>query len=96
RDEVIGVAAWDPAPLQLLPNGPGGLFHGLYVLPVVRGQGVGERLMNAVYSEARVRRLPGLLIKAQRVSRDYFEHHQLEPLAANDSEYPWQFWKRLV
>jgi len=96
RDEVIGVAAWDPQPEQSLPNGQGGLFHGLYVMPIIQGQGVGEALMEAVFADARCRQTSGLLIKAQRVSRNFFEHHQMQALAANDSEYPWQYWKSLA
>ena len=96
KEEVIGVAAWDAAPAQSLPNGQGGLFHGLYVLPVIQGQGVGEALMEAVFSDARTLNTRGLLIKAQRVSRNFFEHHHIQPLAAHDSEYPWQYWKRLA
>ena len=96
KDEVIGVAAWDAAPAQSLPNGQGGLFHGLYVLPLIQGQGVGEALMEAVFSDARALKTRGLLIKAQRVSRNFFEHHRMQPLAANDNEFPWQYWKRLA
>ncbi len=96
KGEIIGVAAWDAAPSQSLPNGKGGLFHGLYVLPLIQGQGVGEYLMEAVFEDARALQSSGLLIKAQRVSRNFFEHHQMQSLAANDSEYPWQYWKQLA
>lgn len=96
RDEVIGVAAWDSAPSQLLPNGQGGLFHGLYILPIIQRQGVGELLMDAVFDDARRHQTSGLLIKAQRVSRNFFEHHQIQAIAANESEYPWQYWKQLA
>lgn len=96
RDEVVGVGVWDAHPGQSLPNGQGGLFHGLYVLPLIQGQGVGEALMEAVFSDARSRQTNGLLIKAQRVSRNFFEHHQMQALAANDKEYPWQYWKALA
>lgn len=92
--EVIGVAAWDAAPNKSLPNGKGGLFHGLYVAPAVQGQGVGKSLMDAVFKDARTRNISGLLIRAQRVSRNFFEHHQMQPLATNDHEYPCQYWKK--
>ena len=74
KDEVVGIAAWDATTSQNLPNGQGGLFHGLYVLPLIQGQGVGEKLMQAVFEDARARQVNGLLIKAQRVSKDYFAH----------------------
>ena len=94
--EILGIAAWDSEPTHPLPNGLGGLFHGLFVLPLVQYQGIGTSLMNAVFDEARKIRATGLLIKAQRVSRHYFERHNLPPLAATDDEYPWQYWKRLA
>jgi len=96
RDEIVGVAAWDATATQNLPNGQGGLFHGLYVLPLIQGQGVGEKLMEAVFEDARVRQVNGLLIKAQRVSRGYFAHQGIPALAANDGEYPWLYWKKLA
>lgn len=94
--EILGIAAWDSEPTHPLPNGLGGLFHGLFVLPLVQYQGIGTSLMNAVFDEARKIRTTGLLFKAQRVSRHYFERHNLTPLAATDDEYPWQYWKRLA
>mgnify|MGYP002870690723 FL=1 len=94
--QILGIAAWDSEPTHQLPNGHGGLFHGLFVLPLVQCQGIGTSLMNAVFDEARKTRTTGLLIKAQRVSRHYFERHNLTPVAATDDEYPWQYWKRLA
>lgn len=96
NDQIVGVAAWDQEALQNLPNGKGALFHGLYVLPLVKGQGIGSRLMSAVFAAASGQEASGMLIKSQRVSRDYFEHQSLEALAANNDEYPWQYWKRLA
>ena len=94
--EILGIAAWDSEPTHPLPNGLGGLFHGLFVLPLVQYQGIGTSLMDAVFDEARKIRTTGLLIKAQRVSRHYFEHQNLTPLAATKDEYPWQYWKQLA
>lgn len=96
KNEVVGVAAWDATLSKPSSTKEGGLFHGLYVLPIVQGQGVGEMLMEAVFADARKQKTPGLLVKAQRVSRHYFETHDLEALVANDSDYPWQFWKQLA
>ena len=95
RGEIVGVAVWDAEAATLLPNGEGGLLHGLYVLPLFQRQGVGRSLMDAVFALAAERNLPGLLIKAQRVARSYFEHQGFEIRAANEDEYPWQYWKRL-
>ena len=88
NDEIVGIAAWDAALSESLPNGLGGLFHGLYVLPVIQGQGVGESLMEAVFEHARFRGVNGLLIKAQRVSKGYFAHQGIPALAANEGDYP--------
>ena len=96
KKEIIGVAAWDAGLSQTLPNGKGGLFHGLYVLPLVQRQGVGERLMEAVFDDAKCHDVCGLLIKSQNVSRSFFESHKLPSLAANDNDYPWQYWKQLA
>ena len=96
KREIVGVAAWDATPSESLPNGQGGLFHGLYVLPLIQGQGVGESLMEAVFEDARILDVSGLLIKAQRVSKGYFAHQGIPALAANEGEYPWQYWKQLA
>lgn len=97
RGEIVGVAAWDANADCTLPNGKGGLFHGLYVLPLLQQQGIGRELMNAVFERAKDQNVPGLLVKAQRVSRSYFEHQEYSALVANDSnnngDYPWQYWK---
>lgn len=93
HSEVIAVAAWDPA--ACASEEAGGVFHGLYVLPVLQRHGLGRRLMDVVFESASKRGLPGLIFKAQRVSRSYFEHQGFELKAANENEYPWQYWKRL-
>ena len=93
--EIVAIAAWDADSTTNLPNGIGGLFHGLYVLPVVQRQGIGRALMDAVFAKAARKGLSGLLVKAHRFTRSYFEKHGLEVNASNDEEYPWQYWKRL-
>ena len=93
NSEVVGVAAWDGSSL---PDGRGGTFHGLYVLPLLQQQGIGRALMDDVFSRARANNVPGLLVKAQRFSRSFFEHQDLDAVAANDDEYPWQYWKHLA
>lgn len=85
REELVGVAAWQP-----------GQLHGLFVLPILQKQGIGRELMKAVFNAAREKQVNGLLIKSQRVSRSYFEHIGLEPVATNEGEYPWQYWKQLA
>ena len=94
--QVVGVAAWDIATLQVLPNGPGGLFHGLYVLPLFQGQGVGKKLMSTVFDDARCHHVNGLLIKAQRVSKNYFAHQGIQALSVDEGDYPYKYWKALA
>ena len=91
---VISVAGWEAVAPRGVVDG-GGLFHGLYVLPIVQGQGLGRHLMEAVFESARRQGLRGLLIKAHRISRSYFEHQGLERKSAEEGEYPWQYWKGL-
>ncbi len=94
NSEVAGVAAWDAGTRYTLPNGSGALFHGLYVLPILQRQGLGRKLMDAVFESAGQQQVSGMLFKAQRVSRGYFEHQGLELIPANEDDYPWQYWKR--
>jgi N-acetylglutamate synthase-like GNAT family acetyltransferase len=94
--QVVGIAACDIAPLQVLPNGPGGLFHGLYVLPLIQGQGVGKKLMLTVFHDAKCHQVNGLLIKAQRVSKNYFAHQGMQTLSVDGGEYPYKYWKALA
>ena len=94
--QVVGVAAWDIATLQVLPNEAGGLFHGLYVLPLIQGQGVGKKLMSTVFDDARCHQVNGLLIKAQRVSKNYFAHQGIQALSVDEGDYPYKYWKALA
>lgn len=95
RGEVVAVAVWDPHSVGRPDMPTEALLHGLYVLPMLQQQGIGRQLIDAVLSDARIRNLPVLTVKAQRLSRDYFEHQGFEARAVNDDEYPWQYWKRV-
>ena len=88
RNEVIGVAAYNPEYC-----GKTGLLHGLYVLPIVQGQGIGKALMQEVFRAATAREQTGVLVKAQRVSAGYFEHCHLERVESAANEYPYQYFK---
>lgn len=91
RGEVVGVAAWEVADCS---NGIG-TFHGLFVLPILQQQGIGRFLMDAVFRNAGESKMSGLIIKAHRLSRSYFEYQGLEARPANEDEYPYQYWKQL-
>ena len=94
--QVVGVAAWDVATFQVQPDGADGLFHGLYVLPLIHGQGVGKKLMSTVFDDARCHQVNGLLIKAQRVSKNYFAHQGIQALSVVEGDYPYKYWKALT
>jgi GNAT superfamily N-acetyltransferase len=96
EDEIAGVAAWDPEAACELPIGHGGLFHGLYVLPVLQRLGIGQALMDRVYESAQARQVPGLLFKTQRVARSFFEHNNLAFMPEEENAYPWRYWKSLA
>lgn len=90
RDEILGIAAWDPD-----YDGSTGLLHGLYVLPIVREQGIGKRLMQTVFEAASTQRQTGVLVKAQGVSAGFFEHCELEPVEGDTDDYPHRFFKAI-
>jgi len=74
RREIIGLAAWDPAydPDQHL-----GFLHGLYVLPIIHGHGIGTTLMEKVFAEAMADDVHGVIARSERVSDGFFEQHHL-------------------
>lgn len=86
--EIIGVAAWDPD-----YQGTTSLLHGLYVLPIVQGQGIGRKLMDLVFARAAEQKVQGVLVKAERVSASYFEHRHLDRVESAANEYPFQYFK---
>ena len=92
---VTSVAALDPEAQTVSKPQATGTFHGLYVLPLLQRQGLGLRLMNAVFESAYQLGLRGVLVKAQQISRGYFEYHGLQRLMVSGNEYPWQYWKHL-
>jgi GNAT superfamily N-acetyltransferase len=83
-DTIIGVAAWEPADRNDCPPGRTGmLLHGLYVDPRQTRRGLGRRLVQSALAASTEQRLDGLLVKAQRDARGFFERlgfQQLEPV----------------
>ena len=91
-DHPIGVALFD-----LRHDQDAALLHGLYVLPIIRNQGVGTALMAAVFDAVRERGIGGAWVRSERVSTQFFAQAQLEhvsPRGPND--YPHLFFKAIT
>jgi N-acetylglutamate synthase-like GNAT family acetyltransferase len=92
-NEIIGVATLDHHHGN---EDSQGLLHGLYVLPIVQGQGIGRRLLRETFENARRHNLDTVFVRAERVSAEYFRHQDLESIEpANDAAYPYLFSKTL-
>lgn len=91
RKEILGVAAIG------LEHSPGqGLLHGLFVLPIIQGHGIGKQLMQMAFDWAAENNLVSVLIKAQGVAAPYFHRLGLEPIEGlGPNDYPHQFEKTL-
>ena len=99
--QLAGIAAWcaRPAPGAAASGLPAhALLHGLYVNPAQQRQGIGRSLQEAVARRAGEARLEGILVKAERVSREYFARCGYQTLPIEDdppSAYPYRFWMAL-
>ncbi len=90
--EVIGVAA-----LDLEHEADEALLHGLYVLPIIRHQGVGRELMELAFDTAREHGLNTVGIRAERVAAGYFVNSGLDTVdVEKSSDYPHKFVKALT
>lgn len=90
-NDILGVSVMD---LCFAPAK--GLLHGLFVLPIIRGHGIGKQLIQLGFSWAAENQLETVLMKAEGVSVSYFEtlgFERLKGLGPND--YPHQFEKDL-
>ena len=87
-NEIVGVAVWDPVDES-------GLFHGLYVEPKSQRAGVGKRLMQRVLDRASYLGHESVLVRAERVSAGYFERQRFERVIVSESEYPYQYRRKL-
>jgi predicted N-acetyltransferase YhbS len=97
--QLVGIAAWCARPAAAGAASPAhALLHGLYVDPTQQRQGIGRSLQEAVARRAVEARLEGILVKAERVSRDYFARCGYQTLPIEDdppSAYPYRFWMAL-
>jgi GNAT superfamily N-acetyltransferase len=94
-DRLLGFVSVEPTDeRQPLGGRPALLVHGLYVRPQVQGCGIGTRLIDAARELARERGLAGLLVRAERSARPFFEKAGFTPLPVEDAQrdYPHRLW----
>jgi GNAT superfamily N-acetyltransferase len=95
-DEALaGMAALEEADENDQPvPGRGLLLHGIFVAPGAMGQGVGRALVGASTGIAREMGYRGLLVKAVRQSRGFFERCGLTACdRVDNSDYPYRYWR---
>ena len=77
------------------PDGaPGLLLHGIHVHPDRQGTGLGRMLVDAALEQVRAEGASGLLVKAQRQARGFFERlgFRLLPVEDPARDYPYRYW----
>ncbi|MGR8948712.1 MAG: GNAT family N-acetyltransferase [Gammaproteobacteria bacterium] len=96
NDTVISMYALDPNLTTIDWDCRGALLHGLYVDPAWQRCGIGKSLINHAERELQALGQSGIIVKAERVSRNFFErcgYTHIPPKA--DKDYPYTYWKRL-
>ncbi|XOV82840.1 MAG: GNAT family N-acetyltransferase [bacterium] len=68
------------------------LLHGLYVHPDWQHSGIGQGLQHAVMDRAKARGADGLLVKAQRISMNYFMSLGYAHWRSPELRYPHLCW----
>lgn len=97
NETLAGVIAWDRQP-HLIGKAQRGLFvHGLYVLPDYWRQGIGRRLFNIAKQSALSSALNGILIKAQKEAKAFYQTLGMRELPVNDAtrDYAHRYWLAL-
>ena len=99
QDQIVGVAAWEPADPRDLPAGAakGLLLHGLYVDPAHQRQGLGRLLLQQVLQTAQQASVAGVLVKAQNDAAPFFHALGWMELPVRDRvrDYPHRYWHAL-
>jgi N-acetylglutamate synthase-like GNAT family acetyltransferase len=90
---IVGVLALEPT--RETPDGSAGLLlHGVHVHPDHQGTGLGRELVAAALEQVRTEDASGLLVKAQRQARGFFEQlgFRLLPVEDPARDYPYRYW----
>jgi GNAT superfamily N-acetyltransferase len=96
-DKVVAVAVWGEHGLHYGPDGESSaLLHGLYVDGHHQHAGTGTLLQTWLLARAATMGCEGIVVKAQRVSRGYFERsgYTRLPVGETGGTYPYRFWMR--
>lgn len=96
QQNIIGVAAWEPADPGDPPAGRSALLlHGIYVHPAHHHRGIGRELFTAAERAVREQRYDGLLVKAQGDASGFFISRGMNRLQVEDPSrhYAHRFWK---
>lgn len=86
--ETVGMALWTEGP------GDDATLHGLYVDPAYHGQRIGQRLMDAAIEDAFISGARGVLVRAERVARGFFQRQGLSQLDTGPDGYPHTFYRQ--
>jgi N-acetylglutamate synthase-like GNAT family acetyltransferase len=92
---VVAVTALEDADRADLPDARRGLLlHGIHVHPDAQGTGLGRRLVDDARGLAREAGADGLLVKAQRQARGFFDALGVEAIPVTDParDYPHRYW----
>ena len=91
---IIGVIALDFDYKASRAGCRGILLHGIYVDPATHRRRVGQTLMKFAERQAVIRAEDGVWIKAERVSRRFFERcGYIHCAPKSDADYPYLYWK---
>lgn len=96
--KIAAVAGWEPAdPLDLPAYTKGLLLHGIYVLPELQGQGLGQRLIKLTEHHAAEGNYDGVLVKAQADAIGFFQRQGYQDLPVEDNarHYSHRMWKNI-
>jgi N-acetylglutamate synthase-like GNAT family acetyltransferase len=96
EQQIVGVAAWEPANPGDIPQGQRTLLlHGIYVNPQRYRQGIGRQLLQAAEQAALAKGYSALLVKAQADAAGFFQAQGMQPLEVENEkrDYPHRYWK---
>ncbi len=96
RQNIVGIAAWEPAEVKDTPAGQTALLlHGIYVAPSHHRRGIGRRLLRVAEQAVRNYRYSGLVVKAHANAGEFFVAQGMSKLQVEDPQrdYANRFWR---